>query len=88
MWSVIVAYSLTFESEFRPAHGIRGLVQRGTGIWTPLENHKWLKVSLGMSSTDLPREAIVPFGSIASRGRSVRPYVKYVYVFKKLVRTP
>ena len=53
---------------------------RGSGPY--LENHKLLFVSLEILARTSPKEQLDPSGPIASRGRSVRPYVNYVDDFK------
>ena len=49
---------------------------RGSGLY--LENHKLLFVSLEILARTSLKELLDPSGPIASRGRSERPYVKYV----------
>ena len=53
----------------------------GGGAADPDQSHEKSQVDIGflrITDTDPPREAIGPFGPIASRGRPVRPSVKYV----------
>ena len=50
----------------------------GRGSGPSLENHKLLFVSLEILARTSLKEQLDPLGPIASRGRSVRPYVKYV----------
>ena len=53
---------------------VRGWIERGFG----LEDHKWLKVSLEILVQTPLEKQLDPMGPIASRGRFVRPSVKYV----------
>ena len=56
-------------------------IQRGGDGWQGPDPHGKSQVASGIfrnTGTDPPREAIGTLGPIASRGRSVRPSVKYV----------
>ena len=50
---------LPFENSDDPDEIQNGQIQRGTWLWSPLENHKWLYVTLDIL-VQIPREAIGP----------------------------
>ena len=56
--------------------GSRG--ERTGGLKTPLQNHKWLKLSLEVLVRTAPEKQLDPLGSIAFQGRFIWPSVKYV----------
>ena len=57
--------------------------RQGTGPPPPLENHKWLYVSLEVLIRSPLKKLLETLGPIASRGKVVLPSVKFVVETKK-----
>ena len=93
---LLVAYVISLKNSCSGTYDpipdyIHGQIQRGGGVWTPLESHKLRNTcmdplgsnwSLKNTGTDTPpppppKKQLDPLDPIASRGRSVQPSLKY-----------
>ena len=88
-WKTVELFNRAQYESNKSAHAASLAYPEGDRVSrSPLENHNWLQVSLEILVRTPLEKQLDHLGPIASRGRSVRPSVKYVDHKKRLSGPP